>query len=297
MDINSSTLRGIYTALSTAFNARFASVQPLYGTVAMTVPSATAMNEYPRLDDLPGIREWIGERLINRLSAQTYVIRNREFEKTIAIKRSQIEDDQIGIFAPVAAQLGQDAASFPDKLVWPLLTAGDSTVCYDGQYFFDTDHPGYDASGAVVSVSNFQAGAGAAWYLVDDSQVVKPIVYQKRKEFKLTALQDDRDPNVFYRGEFVWGVDGRCNAGYGLWQLAYKSKATLDETNFNAARAAMQALRKRDGDVINISPTKILVPPSLGPTARKLLNAELINGGESNTLKGLVDVVEVPYLA
>jgi len=297
MDVNASTLRGIYTGLSTAFNARFNSVAPQYSLVAQTVPSSTAMNEYPRLDDMPGIREWVGERLIHRLGASTYIIKNKDYEKTIAILRKQIEDDQIGIFAPVAGQFGQDAASFPDKLVWPLFAAGDDVVCYDGQYFFDTDHPGYDAAGAVTSVSNFQSGAGPAWYLVDDSQVVKPIVYQTRKPFKLTALFDERDPNVFYRNEFIWGTDGRMNAGYGLWQLAFKSKATLNETNFNAARAAMQALRKRDGDVIDIKPTKIIVPPALGPTARKLLNAELINGGESNTLKGLVDVVEVAYLS
>jgi phage major head subunit gpT-like protein len=74
--------------------------RPFYSTVAKTVPSTTAMNEYPRLDDMPGIREWIGDRLVHDLSASTYQIRNREFEKTIGIKRSQIEDDQIGIFAP-----------------------------------------------------------------------------------------------------------------------------------------------------------------------------------------------------
>ena len=94
MDINQATLRGIYTSLSTAFNARFASVAPMYGTVAMDVPSITAMNEYPRLDDMPGIREWVGERLIHRLGAQTYTIRNRSFEKTIAIKRTQIEAEE-----------------------------------------------------------------------------------------------------------------------------------------------------------------------------------------------------------
>jgi phage major head subunit gpT-like protein len=296
MDINVSTLRGVYTSLSTAFNARFATVQSMYGMIAMTVPSTTAQNEYPRLDDLPGIREWIGERHVHRLSAQTYLIRNREFEGTIAILRKQMEDDQIGLFAPVAGQMGQDAAAFPDTLIWPLLANGHLTECYDGQYFFDTDHLGFDATGAQISVSNYTAGAGPAWYLIDDTQVVKPLVYQPRKAFKLTQFFDDKDPNVFWRNEYVWGVDGRMNAGYGLWQLAYKSMATLNEANLLAAREAMMGLRKRSGEKIAIKPTKLLVPTSLGSTARKLLNAELINGGESNTLKGLVEVVEVPFL-
>lgn len=297
MDINASTLRSIFTGLSLAFNGRFSSVPTYYSTVAMTVPSTTAMNEYPRLDDLPGFREWIGDRVIHDLGAQTYVIRNRTFEKTISIKRDQIEDDQIGIFTPVAGQMGQDAAEFPDLLVWPLFKTGDTTKCYDGQYFFDTDHPGYSESGATISVANFTDGANPAWYLVDDSQIMKPLVYQTRRPFKLTPLQSPDDPNVFFQGKFIWGVDGRCNAGLGLWQLAYKSKAALNEANFMAAVTAMTSIRRRDGSVLNIRPKKLLVPPSLELTAKKLINAELVNSGETNVLAKTVEVIVVPYLA
>jgi phage major head subunit gpT-like protein len=297
MDINASTLRGIYTGLSLAYNGRFSSVQSYYNMVAMTVTSTTAQNEYPRLDDLPGFREWIGDRVIHDLGAQNYVIKNRKFEKTIAINRDQIEDDQVGIFTPVAGQMGQDAAEFPDTLVWPLFKNGDTLKCYDGQYYFDTDHPGYDANGAATSVANFTDGASAAWYLVDDSQVMKPLVYQTRKPFTLTPLQSPDDPNVFYQGKFIWGVDGRSNAGLGLWQLAYKSKATLNEANFMAAMTAMTTQRRRDGSILNIRPKKLLVPPSLELTARKLLNAELINGGETNVLAKMVEPIVVPYLA
>lgn len=297
MDINASTMRSIYTGLSTAFNQRFSSVSTYYSTVAMTVPSTTAMNEYPRLDDLPGFREWIGDRVVHDLGGTTYTIRNKTFEKTIAIKRDQIEDDQLGIFTPVAGQIGQDAAEFPDLLIWPLFKTGDAVKCYDGQYFFDTDHPGYDANGAVASISNFTDGAGPAWYLVDDTQVMKPLVYQTRRPFTLTPLQSPDDPNVVFQGKFMWAVDGRCNAGFGLWQLAYKSKAALNEANFMSAVTAMSTIRRRDGSILNIRPKKLLVPPSLELTARKLINAELINGGETNVLSKTVEVIVVPYLA
>ncbi len=297
MDINPSTLRSVFTGLSLAFNGRFSSVPTYYSTVAMTVPSTTAMNEYPRLDDLPGFREWIGDRIVNDLGAQTYIIRNRTFEKTIGILRTQIEDDQLGIFGNVAGQMGQDAAEFPDQLVWPLFKTGETLKCYDGQYFFDTDHPGYDGDGDTISVSNFTDGASAAWYLVDDGQTMKPLVYQTRRPFTLTPMQSPDDPNVFYQGKFVWGVDGRCNAGLGLWQLAHKSKATLNEANFMAAMTAMSGIRRRDGSILNIRPKKLLVPPSLELTAKKLINAELINGGETNVLSKTVEVIVVPYLA
>lgn len=296
MDINAANLRSIYTGLSTAFNQRLESTATYYHLVAMTVPSTTAMNEYPRFDDFPGIREWIGDRVIHNLSTQTYIIRNREFENTIGIKRSQIEDDQIGLFTPVAAELGMQAARFPDQLVFPLLQRGDVELCYDGQNFFDTDHPGWDANGAEISVSNYQPGAGPAWFLVDDTHVLKPIIFQQRKLFNLVALDRETDENLFWRNRYVWGIDGRSNAGFGLWQLAFMSRAPLTPANYEAAREAMGALRKRDGSVISVTPNKVLVPRALEGDARRLLKAELVNAGESNIWAGTAEMEVVPLL-
>ncbi|HEV2501612.1 MAG TPA: Mu-like prophage major head subunit gpT family protein [Mesorhizobium sp.] len=296
MDINASTLRAVFTGLSTAFNVRLAATATMYSTVAMTVTSSTAANEYPRLDDLPGIREWVGDRFIHNLSAQTYLIRNKEFEGTIGIKRSAIEDDQFGFYTPIAAQMGQNAAEFPDQLVWPLLKKGDATLCYDGQNFFDNDHPGFDENGGETSVSNITPGAGPAWYLVDDTQVIQPLIFQQRKKFKLVQMDRETDANVFMRGQYLYGVDGRCNAGFGLWHLAHQSKAELNAANFKLAREAMGAIRKKSGQVINIKPAKLLVPQTLEAAARQVVEAQLINGGDSNIWFKTAEVVVVPQL-
>ncbi|ESY41916.1 head protein [Mesorhizobium sp. LNJC384A00] len=296
MDINASTLRSVYTGLSTAFNARLASTPTQYRTVAMDVPSSTAMNEYPRMDDLPGIREWIGDRLVHDLSASTYIIRNKEFEGTVGVKRSSIEDDQFGFYTTISAQMGQDAAEFPDQLVWPLWKLGSTTLCYDGQNFFDTDHPGFDENGGETSVSNFTDGAGPAWYLVDDTRVIQPMVFQKRKPFKLVPMDKETDPNVFMKGQYLYGVDGRCNAGFGLWHLAHMSKATLTPANFKAARDALGAIRKKNGQIINIRPAKLIVPQALEADAKQVVEAQLINGGDSNIWFKASEVVVVPQL-
>lgn len=296
MDITPSTMRGLYTALSTAFNVQLAATTTFYKMVAMTVSSTTAANEYPRMDDLPGIREWIGDRVIHDLSLQTYLIRNKEFENTIGIRRSAVQDDQIGFLAPMAAQLGQDAAEFPDQLVFPLLNKGETTKCYDGQYFFDTDHPGYDVNGKEASVANFEDGDGPAWYLIDDSRVLKPIVFQDREKFKLVRKDQDTDDTVFMSGKAVYGVDGRCNAGYGLWQLIFKSKKPLTAENYAAARAKMTSIRKRNGQVLSITPKKLLVPSTLESPARKLLLNDNAAGGESNEWKGTAEPVVIPLL-
>lgn len=63
-----------------------------------------------------------------------------------------------------------------------------------------------------------------AWYLFDTTRVIKPIILQINKRAEFTALDKaDSDAN-FMRRQFVYGVDTEDNAGYGLWQLALKSK-------------------------------------------------------------------------
>lgn len=66
-----------------------------------------------------------------------------------------------------------------------------------------------------------------AWYIVDNSRPIRPTILQKNKEIKFVAMDKEDDENVFMRDKFRYGVDSRCNAGYGLWQLAYKSTGTV----------------------------------------------------------------------
>ncbi|WP_332117249.1 Mu-like prophage major head subunit gpT family protein [Azorhizobium caulinodans] len=297
MDVTPQNLRLIYTGLSTAFNQRLAATTTMYRQIAMEVTSTTSQNEYPRLDEIPGLREWVGDRVIHDLSAGTYAIKNREFEGTIGVDRDKIEDDQVGLYTPIAQQLGQNTAEFPDLLTFPLLKKGHQTLCSDGQNFFDTDHPGYNETGAEISVSNYQDGTGPAWFLIDTSQVLKPLVFQNRRAFRLTAKDKLDDDNVFHKKKFIWGVDGRCNVGFGMWQLAFMSKAALTPENYAAARAAMGTLRRRDGAPLNIAPRILLHPPSLEADALKVLKATLINGGDTNVWAGTAEPVKCPWLA
>lgn len=69
--------------------------------VAAVVPSSTREEGYGWLGQFPRMREWIGDRVVNSLAAQSYKITNRDFEQTISVPRNDIEDDQYGIFAPM----------------------------------------------------------------------------------------------------------------------------------------------------------------------------------------------------
>ncbi|PAF46118.1 hypothetical protein BKH46_08905 [Helicobacter sp. 12S02634-8] len=62
-----------------------------------------------------------------------------------------------------------------------------------------------------------------AWYLLDTTKSIKPFLVQKNKEVEFSALdKPDSDAN-FMRRELIYGIDTEDNAGYGLWQQAFKS--------------------------------------------------------------------------
>ena len=300
MIINRQNLDTLFKAYNAAFMKGLIGMQAdsMYMQVAMTVPSSTSEEVYPWLGKIPGMREWIGERVIENLRQHGFAIRNKDYEDTISVDRNQIEDDQYGVYSTMFEALGEAVAAHPDELVWPLLKAGFATLCYDGQYFFDTDHPVFDENGQSQSKSNSGGGNGTPWFLLDLRGTMKPIVFQQRKKAD-TILRMDRedDENVFMRKEFIYGVDCRDNVGFGLWQKSYGSKQTLNADNYKAARAAMLGLTGDFGRPLGIMPTHLVVPPSLEGEGREILNAERDSAGATNVWRGTAELVVVPWLA
>jgi phage major head subunit gpT-like protein len=74
--------------------------------------------------------------------------------------------------------MGQAAAVHPDELVFALLAAGFATACFDGQYFFDSDHPV-----GAGTCQQHRRRVGAGWYLLDTSRPLRPIIFQKRRDY------------------------------------------------------------------------------------------------------------------
>lgn len=63
------------------------------------------------------------------------------------------------------------------------------------------------------------------WHVLDCSHAVKPFLIQQRlaPEFRALDGSDGETDNSFLRDEYLYGVRSRDNAGFGLWQYAYKS--------------------------------------------------------------------------
>jgi len=282
-------------SFSAAFRVGLGSAEPMWSQAATLVPSTTSETKYGWLGKITKFREWIGERQIQNLVLHDYAVKNKTFENTVGVSRDEIDDDQYGVYSPVFQQLGQDAATHPDELVFTLFNAGFTTPCYDGQYFFDTDHP-VGPPGAQKSVSNFQGGSGIPWFLLDTTKVIKPLLYQKRRDYNFVAKTNLTDENVFNRNEFIWGADGRGNAGLGLWQLAFASKEALTVDSYADARAQQQSLQGDDGKPLRIRSAELWVPPILEKKALEVIQAERMANGASNVMRTLSKVVVCPWL-
>lgn len=291
MDINHASLAALNTAFNTAFNERLTGVETTYGRIAMTVMSTTRNQTYPKLSELGPMREWIGERYVERLEVDGFTIRNRKFEKTVAVQVDDISDDQVGIYSPIISDMGQTAAELPDDVVWEQLEKGFTTEHYDGQMFFDTDHPVEDEHGVEQSVSNFGGGAGAAWYLIDDTRAIKPLIFQDRERAKITPKTSLTDENVFNHDEFIWGAKRRCAAGFGAWQLSYASRQALTPANYAAARAAMVAARGHRGRKLNLRPKLLVVSAANEAAGREILMAERDSAGATNVWRNSAELM------
>lgn len=297
MNITTTTLSALQQGFNAAFLKGFGSTQPTWSTVAMHVPSTADIENYGWMKELPGMREWVGQRVVHNLEASGAQLKNKNYEHTIGVDRNNIEDDKLGIFGPMFSMQGEIVARHPDELVWSLLPLGFAMTGFDGQFFFDTDHVGYTDKGIENSWSNTGGGAGAPWFLMDLSRnFMKPLIFQDRRKADFVSLNKSGDMNVFMDRQFLFGVDARYVAGFGFHQLAYGSKAALDAASFGAARLALETQRRPDGSPLPVTATTLVCGPSRRTEAEAILMKEFLAAGESNTNYKAVNLVVVPWL-
>jgi phage major head subunit gpT-like protein len=297
MQITSAALSALNQGFNAAFLQGFGSAKSTLDLVAMRVPSTAKIETYGWMKELPGMREWTGQRVINNMEAVSAQLANKHYEHTIGVDRNDIEDDRLGIYGPMFSMQGEIVARHPDELVWGLLPQGFSTLGFDGQYFFDSDHVGFNAAGAEVAWSNTGGGAGAPWFLMDLSRnYMKPMIFQERKKAEFVAMNQPRDANVFMDRQYLFGVDARYTAGFGFHQLAYGSKATLDASSFAAARLTLETQRRPDGSPLPVMATHLITGPTNRTAAEAILKKEYLTAGETNVNYKAVELVIDPRL-
>ena len=110
------------------------------GAISNYFTSDQASEEYAWLGMAPVLREWIGGRNAKGLRESDLTIINKHYEATLDILVRDLRRDHSGQAMVRIRELSRRANAHWAGLLSTLIADGESGVCYDGQYFFDTDH-------------------------------------------------------------------------------------------------------------------------------------------------------------
>lgn len=102
--------------------------------------SDQASEDYAWIGMPPALREWVGSRQAKGFNDASLTIINKHYEATMDIKLKDLRRDKTGQIQARIAEFVQRGSSHFASLVSTLIANGETGVCYDGQYFFDTDH-------------------------------------------------------------------------------------------------------------------------------------------------------------
>lgn len=296
----------LLSALKVGFNKAFydglALAPSNWKKVAVEIKSTTAVNMYGWMSNLPKMREWVGERVLNVLKTSGYQLENKKFEDSIGVARTDIEDDSVGMYGMLFTELGRTADEHIDESVFALLKSNGD--CFDGQAYFDTDHPIYGINGTTETVLGTYSNCdidpatpnAPRWYLLDTSRAIKPLIYQNRLDAKLTSMDSEQDEGTFMRDEYRYGVRARRAFGYTLPQLAFASNKPLTAESYAAAKAKMATQVTDNNRKLGVRPTLMVVPPALESTAKLIIKAETING-TSNVNRDDVEILSTTFVA
>lgn len=108
--------------------------------LSFPVNSDQASEEYAFLGMTPAFREMLGGRNAKGLREDAFTIRNKDWESTLKVKLKELNRDKSGQLRVRIAEHADRANSFWLSQLSTLIINGEDHVCYDGQYFFDTDH-------------------------------------------------------------------------------------------------------------------------------------------------------------
>ena len=153
--------------------------------LAMHFTSNQESETYRWLGMVPQVREWVGGRKVKPLRSQGVTIVNKTWEATVRVDADEQRRDKTGQIMVRVSELARRVATHPNKLLTTLVANGPTSACYDGQYFFDTDHSEGDSGTQSNSITQDVATPTAP----TDTEMYEAIV---KGIAQIVACKDDQ---------------------------------------------------------------------------------------------------------
>lgn len=129
--------------------------------LSMKFTSDQESETYKWLGMSPVMREWVGGRNAKAFRENGITITNKEYEATMEVLVKELRRDKWGQILIRINEMADRTNAHWAKILSSLIIAGESTACYDGQFFFDTDHVEGD-SGVQSNDISYNVGTTTA---------------------------------------------------------------------------------------------------------------------------------------
>ena len=185
--INAGTIRALGLAFSTLFQTSLANAVNTFEPIVSRVSTNKNTAALPWGAILSTMKPFLTERQIDNLKMYLQTIAVIKWENTIAVLRDDIEDDDTGSYSLAIQSMGEDAATYPQVEVGRVLREGFATVIWDGQFWFDTDHPIDGVIGGTQS-NHYTAVLTAASYALAKEQLKGLVLPNGRRATSMGQL-------------------------------------------------------------------------------------------------------------
>lgn len=170
MDISAANLEILFREAQNQFQQALINTPVIHPAIATTLPMGTRQTVQAFLQQVPLMRKWLGDRVINNAIAQSRVITAEPYENTISVDKFDIEDEQIALFSYTVQMFSEAGVKWPDQLVARFVSEEAATVLgYDGVPVYSENHPtlggvaGGLPAGAPAAQSNLLLDTPLTW--------------------------------------------------------------------------------------------------------------------------------------
>ena len=207
MSLVTARYQAVQRDVTKIFQDRASAATPFYPQLCTVIPSNSLDEKYSMLGGLPGMREWIGERKFKELRAGNFTITNKHWESSLGIEKNDIDDDRLGTLATQVMHLADEATYHPDELLFDIAgTPAESAACFDGQYFYDTDHVWGDSGTQSNDLTYEVADADATNATVAEFKASFHAALKKLLSFKNDQGKYYNRPKVGKLGNLICAV-------------------------------------------------------------------------------------------
>lgn len=162
--VDSDFLSGARTTFQALFDKNIGAEHVQWSKVATPIPADKSIYSANWLGAPPQLREFFGEIEIGKVFPHNYTLNLIEYGVAIEVKEMTFRQDGLGTVSVTIGNMTFQASRFYDKLVFEKMSDGFDTVCYDGQFFYDSDHSVGDAgthnnvATATLAAASYQTG-------------------------------------------------------------------------------------------------------------------------------------------